>query len=158
MPPSEEASFNRALVHDFGSIMTSLSKIDTENATASVQQDQDTIKRLVREGMGFTAVNRAVMGVLHEWLGAAGRAALELEPERGTSKLINNLGMLYQDQGKLDQAEPLLIEALDAKRATLGDRHPHTLISILNLGMVYQDQGKLEEAEPLLTEYRNARR
>ena len=158
MPPSEEASFNRALVEDFASIMTSLSKIDTENASASVQQDQDTIKRLVREGMGFTAVNKAVMGVLHEWLGAAGRAALELEPNRGTSKLINQLAMLYEAQGKLEEAEPLYIEALGANRATLGDRHPDTLIRINNLGALYQAQGKLEEAEPLFIESVDAHR
>ena len=43
---------------------------------------------------------------------------------------INKLGGLLQDQGKLDEAEPLYREALAASRETLGDRHPDTLASV----------------------------
>ena len=41
-------------------------------------------------------------------------------------------GLLYA-QGKLDEAAPLSREALEAKRATLGDRHPQTLDSMNNM-------------------------
>ena len=58
------------------------------------------------------------------------------------SSRSNNLGLLLQDQGKYDEAEPLLREALKVRRETLGDRHPDTLISINNLGMLLKDQGK----------------
>ena len=50
---------------------------------------------------------------------------------------MNNLSMLYQDQGKLEEAELLYVEAPDAKWATLGDQHPDTLDSISNLGALY---------------------
>ena len=39
----------------------------------------------------------------------------------GTLTSINNLGMLLKDQGDLDGAAPLLREALQAKRETLGE-------------------------------------
>ena len=73
-------------------------------------------------------------------------------------KAIHNLGALLERQGKLDEAEPLLRKALEASRATLGDRHPHTLRSINNLGRLLKDQGKLDEAEPLLREALQATR
>ena len=44
------------------------------------------------------------------------------------------------------QAKPLFEEALAARRETLGDRHPDTLISINNLGLLLKAQGRLDEA------------
>ena len=39
---------------------------------------------------------------------------------------------------------PLYEEALQARRVTLGDRHPDTLTSISNMGGLLQDMGQLE--------------
>ena len=41
--------------------------------------------------------------------------------------------MLLQDQGKLDDAEPLLREALEGLRSTLGDRNLNTLHAMSSL-------------------------
>ena len=49
-------------------------------------------------------------------------------------------------------------EALEASRATLGDRHRDTLSAINDLGLLLQDQGKLKEAEVLLREDLDASR
>ena len=49
------------------------------------------------------------------------------------------------------QAKPLLEEALAARRETLGDRHPRTLISMGNLGDALCDQGHFDDAEYLLS-------
>ena len=40
---------------------------------------------------------------------------------------MGTFAQLLQDQGKVDEAEPLLRECLAAKKETLGDRHPDTL-------------------------------
>ena len=52
----------------------------------------------------------------------------------------------------LDCAEALFREALEGRRETLGDRHPHTLDSIYGLGMLLQTQGRLGDAIPLFRE------
>ena len=43
---------------------------------------------------------------------------------------MNNFAGLLKAQGKVDEAEPLYRECLSAKKETLGDRHPETLISV----------------------------
>jgi len=46
---------------------------------------------------------------------------------------VNNLGIMFQDQEKLDEAEPLLRRALDAGERTLGPDHEDTLTSVTNV-------------------------
>ena len=60
--------------------------------------------------------------------------------------------MLLKDKGDLAAAEPLNREALEARRETLGNRHPDTLISINNLGQLLQAKGDLTAAELLYHE------
>jgi tetratricopeptide (TPR) repeat protein len=53
---------------------------------------------------------------------------------------------------KIDDKVENARESLEARRATLGDRHPRTLGSINHLASLLQDQGKLDEAAPLFGE------
>ena len=62
------------------------------------------------------------------------------------------LGVLLMKMGKLEEAKPLLEEALQASKETLGDRHPITLTSINNMGALLMDMGQLKEARLLLEE------
>ena len=55
-------------------------------------------------------------------------------------------GHHIKDQGDLKNAAPLLREALEARRETLGPRHQHTLTSLNNMALLLKDQGKLDEA------------
>ena len=43
---------------------------------------------------------------------------------------MSNFAGLLQDQGKVDEAEPLYRECLAAQKETLGDKHPDTLTSV----------------------------
>ena len=58
------------------------------------------------------------------------RTNFEANRDPETLTAITNLGTLLQDKGDLTAAEPLLREALQATRETLGDRRPETLSSI----------------------------
>ena len=66
--------------------------------------------------------------------------------------LASRLILLLKKMGKLREARLLSEEALQARRATLGDRHPSTLSSIHRMGLLLKEMGKLDEARPLLEE------
>ena len=62
---------------------------------------------------------------------------------------MNNLALLLKAQDKLDEAKPLMLEALEALRATLGPMHPDTLVSMSNLAVLLKAQGKLDDCARL---------
>ncbi|KAN0078814.1 hypothetical protein V8E54_005327 [Elaphomyces granulatus] len=62
---------------------------------------------------------------------------------------LNNLGLLYADQGKLDEAEKMYQRALQEKEKAWGPDHTSTLDTVNDLGALYVDQGKLDEAEKM---------
>ena len=63
---------------------------------------------------------------------------------------LNDLGLLLQDMGKLEDAGPLFRRALEGREAKLGADHPDTLSSVNNLGALLKVMGNPEAAEPLL--------
>jgi len=160
LAPTQAAAFEKALVEDFGSIATSLSRVDVRNAEAFILADRDMILRVAEETVGLSKLNELVLGRMREWLAGVGKKALARLPdaERGTSRLIVYVSILLKNQGRLDEAEPLCREALEAAREVLGSRHPNTLVSMNNLAMMLSGQGKLDEAEPLYREALEARR
>ena len=79
-------------------------------------------------------------------------ASLGFEHE-DTLTSVYDLGVLFQEQGNLAEAEPFYRRALEGRDRTLGRDHPSTLTSVGNLGVLLKEQGKLAEAEPF---YRRA--
>ena len=59
---------------------------------------------------------------------------------------MNNLALLLQDQGQLEEAAPLYRRAPEASERTLGAEHPKTLTLVANPAPLLQHQGQLEEA------------
>ena len=67
---------------------------------------------------------------------------------------VNNLAMMLQKQGKLAEAELLLVEVLAGYKSQLGDKDTHTLASVAmsvamsqkSIGALYASQGKFNEA------------
>ena len=161
MPPAEAVRFMRSLLEQFAEIQIALARVDLEHAQASKPADREAINEMVRQGVGFVKANGIVIAALKRWLVEVAWKALDAMPvaERATSELINGLGTLLFDQGRLSDAELLFNEALDGRRTELGDRHESTLDSIGNLGALLlsqgvslRDEGKLAQAEPLLRE------
>jgi tetratricopeptide (TPR) repeat protein len=62
---------------------------------------------------------------------------------------LNGLASLYKDQGKYNEAEPLLLRSLSIDEKVYGEDHLDVAISLNNLASLYKDQGKYNEAEPL---------
>ncbi|KAI0875593.1 acyl transferase/acyl hydrolase/lysophospholipase [Hypoxylon argillaceum] len=66
-----------------------------------------------------------------------------------TIDTVNNLGVLCQGLGKLNEAESMCVKALQGREQLLGPDHMATLGSANNLALVYLDKDKLEKAENL---------
>ncbi|KAN0072316.1 hypothetical protein V8E54_009245 [Elaphomyces granulatus] len=67
----------------------------------------------------------------------------------GMEWALYNLGRLYMDQDKLDEAEKMYQCALQGEEKALGPDHTSTLETVNNLGNLYVSQGKLDEAEKM---------
>jgi tetratricopeptide (TPR) repeat protein len=72
-----------------------------------------------------------------------------LVTEDGIACACRKLGLLYKDQGKLDEAEKMHQRALQGFEKAWGPDHTSTLETVNNLGALYASQGKLDEAEKM---------
>eukprot|EP00808_Paulinella_micropora_P000346 g22476.t1 len=157
LPQAEAKDFESALLNDFDSIVASLCQIDVNKAQAFKKEDQEKILALVEgQGGGAHETNKAVLAQMRAWLAQAGRDTLrarEGKTDQGTLVLMNQVGVLLDEQGDLQGGEQLLRSCLVASEKTLGAEHPSTLASVSNLASLLNQQGKLAEAERL---YRRA--
>jgi eukaryotic-like serine/threonine-protein kinase len=68
------------------------------------------------------------------------------------------VGSLLLAQGRLDEAEPYLREALEKRRRVAGEESPSTLMSIRNMGTLLWAQGKSQELIDLFAPAESAAR
>jgi tetratricopeptide (TPR) repeat protein len=59
-----------------------------------------------------------------------------------TLDTVNNLAILYADQGKLVEAEQMYQRALQGKEKAWGPEHTSTLDTVNNLANLYADQDR----------------
>lgn len=71
---------------------------------------------------------------------------------------MNEMGLLFWAQGRLEEAEPLFLELLATRRRVLGEEALGTLESINNVGVLLQSRGKPADAEPYFRESMEKRR
>ncbi len=57
--------------------------------------------------------------------------------------------LLYNYQGRYQDAEPLSKKALELLQRLLGEEHPDVAQSYNNLAGLYDNQGRYQDAEPL---------
>jgi tetratricopeptide (TPR) repeat protein len=69
-----------------------------------------------------------------------------------TSTAILDLGILYMLQGNLDEAAPLVEEALDKAQKVYGEEDPRTVDVKIALAVLHARQGRHEKAESLFDE------
>ena len=66
------------------------------------------------------------------------------------AKLFNNLAVLYREQGRYADAEPLFKRSLAMSEKTLGPDHPDVAASLNSLAGLYREQGRYADALPLV--------
>ena len=64
----------------------------------------------------------------------------------------SSLKFLRKNQWARDEAEALLREVLDARRATMGEKHQATIGAMSHLGLLLKDRGDFKSSEALLRE------
>jgi serine/threonine protein kinase len=125
-------------------------------------------KRDPRSAQSYTSLG-ALAHILHhrgrrdaEVLDLAEEAAKGAERALGadhpdTGAMLNNLGILYKDAGKVLEAIELYEHLRDVMIAKSGPDHPSTLSVLDNLAGAYQAAGRLPEAISLGERVRDAR-
>lgn len=77
--------------------------------------------------------------------------ALEILHKLSASKeyadTLNNLSIMYSNQGKYDKAEPLLIESIELTKQLDGVNHPSYAQSLNNLSVFYKNTSSFKKAE-----------
>ncbi|KAI7081867.1 hypothetical protein KC356_g8821 [Hortaea werneckii] len=66
-----------------------------------------------------------------------------------TTSSLHEIGNLYYDQGKMQEAEAMYLRALEGREEAWGPKHTSTLNSVNNLGILYKNHGKMQEAEAM---------
>lgn len=66
-----------------------------------------------------------------------GKEKVWVPDHTSTLDTVNNLGLLYADQGKLVEAEEIYQRALDGYKKVWGPNHTSTLDTFSNLGLLY---------------------
>ena len=56
------------------------------------------------------------------------------------AKILNRLAQVYEEQGKLDAAEPLFKRALAIYEKVFGNEHQYVATALNNLGLLYEAQ------------------
>ena len=62
---------------------------------------------------------------------------------------MNCVAAIYHAQGRLEEAEKLLVQVMETRLRVLKEEHRDTLESMNNLAVLYRLQGRLEDAEKL---------
>jgi len=119
-----------------------LLKIYKQIKLEEAQQYNAKVLELYKKGEAQQAVLYAekVFKIYKEVLG-------EKHPDTLTS--LNNLALIYQDLGRLNEALPLSKQAYSLRLQVLGEKHRKTLTSLNNLADIYRAIGRLDEALPL---------
>ena len=72
-----------------------------------------------------------------------------IDSKENTSSTLNNLGLLYQDQGNYVKAKDFLVKAMEIDKKRYGENSKEYASSLNNLALNFVRQGKYKKAEEL---------
>jgi tetratricopeptide (TPR) repeat protein len=80
------------------------------------------------------------------------RALYPNGPHPDLAEVLNDMGLLLDERGDLDESEKFFRESLAMYRLLLGDKHPYVATALENIALILQDKGDLAGAETLYLE------
>ena len=118
---------------------------------ARTQRIQQFMLQLFEGGTGEVGPSSDVKVV--DLLDKGVREAQSLEAEPGVqAELLQTLGGIAENLGRLDQAETLLTRALEQRRKAFGADHPDVGRSLVASGLLASARGRYEDAEKEIRE------
>lgn len=127
--------------------------MDARNSEAWNPADKDRIFEAVSNTVGFDSINAIVLTQIRTWVITAVKKALRTaKDDLENARLMMLEGRLLQDQGRFDEAEPLMKECVQIYRMKYGPSHPETIACLNNLATLYYAEGHLTDAESLMEE------
>ena len=126
------------------------------DASAWIAQSQTTeaeaaqrLESLIEEAKKLEA-SGAIQEAIIRWEKILAMSEKSLEPQHPrNATILDNLALLYDNQGLYGEAELLFKRSLAIREEALGPEHPDTTGSLNNLALLYEKQGRYGEAEPL---------
>ncbi len=154
MSETEHRNFiEKALKDAEGTVKKMQATINAEKSTSFLPEDQDKIHNMIREVVGFGKINGLLFDQLRNWIIQVAKQELEMNrDETRRPLLLRMLGLLYVEQGKYVDAQPLLEEAYRMHKIALGSDDEETLKSMSRLPHLYHRQGKYDKALALYLE------
>jgi len=98
---------------------------------------------------GKSADRERELALAQKYLNQAIVLQTQFQQQDALANSLNNLAVLYEYQGRYNDAEPLYLQSLDIRKHQLGDDHPFVASSLNNLAGLYRSQGRYNDAEPL---------
>lgn len=129
----------------------------SEDLSNSLQEQEKRLQQSqkdVADRAFFLGASRHEEGKYRESVTAYERC---LELRRNDPTVLNNLGQSVADTGDFNRAQKLFEQALDIRKATLGEENADTAQSLDSLALVLQSQGNFAEAEKRYLEARGIR-
>ena len=147
-------------VHNLGLLCEKLNLLDEAKKllTQNVEENKDRLgKRHYAhslESLAFVSYKKKEFALAETHYLAALKIYEPLlgKENRATARVINNLGFLYAAQGRADQAEPLLKEAVALRKQLFGERHWETADSLSDLAALRDAQNRHAEAATISAE------
>uniref|UniRef100_A0A7S0S853 Mbre TPR repeat protein n=1 Tax=Mantoniella antarctica TaxID=81844 RepID=A0A7S0S853_9CHLO len=145
LSPADQHRFVETLTHNFDDIMKNISNIDARKAEAGQPNDRTTIVQRIESGIGFWALNDAVISAIRTWLVDTANAALTRVQDTAGPESTNAvdlssfIAMIHKEHGKyalaLDMYKRVLVVRGRNRMDEAGDLD--YAATLTNMGNVY---------------------
>ena len=133
--------------------LTVVNSVNIGRSLSHNPTDKKKIYESIQLKVGFHNFNKIVSTKMANWICSEVLEAIqEEEDELQQLQFMNALALIYENQGRYEESEVLLYDALEISRKNLGPENHHAFAAMNNLANVYQSQGKHEKAATLYKE------
>eukprot|EP00614_Pseudopedinella_elastica_P017617 CAMPEP_0172649884 /NCGR_PEP_ID=MMETSP1068-20121228/242011_1 /TAXON_ID=35684 /ORGANISM="Pseudopedinella elastica, Strain CCMP716" /LENGTH=764 /DNA_ID=CAMNT_0013464245 /DNA_START=247 /DNA_END=2541 /DNA_ORIENTATION=+ len=148
-------------------MLTLFSDIDAEKAEATNPEDKEMIFEMIRDSVGFKALNKLVMDKMREWVRStsiqlvkdaedeinANQESVGRERVLGVGALCFGLASAFRDLGEHGEAKVYFSKSLKLRRSAISSPHdPEIIECITGIGVVASDDHDYEATQSAYSE------